>query len=676
MDGTARAMESPDGSLIYTTVSNSYVNTTTSKYSGYVKLYANAAAGTPKWNKTIYTYDGADYGHGQYARPVYVKADNSVIVYVSDYNNTLRGKVVAYDKDGNQRWTTSISGMPSVSISNDENMLYIAETFDSSTSSYLKLYAYDANYILRWTRTLLNYTNQHSLSVKIVKIWDNGNLLVSAGEFGGQGGIFLYDANGALLWNQLSDGYPSVRLSNDGNTIYAAFNFQLANQSPPNVNNYVVKLYALNQSGSLKWNKTIIDYHGNESIPQFYSAILEIGGNNNAYIVLRGIGSNQYSSTIMNYDVDGNLLWEKNADGSAKVYESPDKTMVYIVVNFSSYVSGNYTVSSKINAYESNGTQKWSIPIYSYLGNDSQYYTGTINYQWNDGKILFTGSGAGSNTNGDVIIFDSSGNQLLRQPILGGSPIYVNLSADNSMLYVLSGYINYVGNASALTLYGIPLDSLIVVQAPTVSTLAATDIQSTGAKLQGTVNPNGWSTTYQFEYGLTSNYGTTTPSTDAGSGIAIMSVNHTVTNLSPGAAYHYRIIATSTAGAATAADMTFTTTSVNAATITGRASVNFVGHSDLGVANATVSLKGTAYSTTTDSNGSFTLTNVPLGSYDLVVTSPDLKPFTQQISLTGQTQQITIPPMTTPIKGDTNADNRLGIEDVIYLLQVVSGIRQ
>ena len=56
-------------------------------------------------------------------------------------------------------------------------------------------------------------------------------------------------------------------------------------------------------------------------------------------------------------------------------------------------------------------------------------------------------------------------------------------------------------------------------------------------------------------------------------------------------------------------------------TIQGSVSVNFVGHSNLGVANATVSLSGTNYITTTDANGNFILTNIPPGSYQIQVLS-------------------------------------------------------
>src|SRR5205814_8890424 len=46
---------------------------------------------------------------------------------------------------------------------------------------------------------------------------------------------------------------------------------------------------------------------------------------------------------------------------------------------------------------------------------------------------------------------------------------------------------------------------------PSVTTGSATAIGRTSATLNGTANPNGSATTANFEYGLTTSYGNTTP---------------------------------------------------------------------------------------------------------------------------------------------------------------------
>jgi hypothetical protein len=59
---------------------------------------------------------------------------------------------------------------------------------------------------------------------------------------------------------------------------------------------------------------------------------------------------------------------------------------------------------------------------------------------------------------------------------------------------------------------------------PTVATSAATSVLTTTATLTGTVNPNGSDTTYRFEYGTSTGYGSQTAKLDAGSGTAAVQV--------------------------------------------------------------------------------------------------------------------------------------------------------
>ncbi len=94
---------------------------------------------------------------------------------------------------------------------------------------------------------------------------------------------------------------------------------------------------------------------------------------------------------------------------------------------------------------------------------------------------------------------------------------------------------------------------------PTVTTGAATSIATTTATLNGTVNPNGISTSYHFEYGPDMSYGTSTTPGDAGSGTSDVSVSADLAELTPGATYHFRLVATNSAGPTNGGDETFTT---------------------------------------------------------------------------------------------------------------------
>ena len=95
---------------------------------------------------------------------------------------------------------------------------------------------------------------------------------------------------------------------------------------------------------------------------------------------------------------------------------------------------------------------------------------------------------------------------------------------------------------------------------PTVTTNSATSVSSDSATLNGTVNPNGVSTTYYFEYGTTTSYGTSTTSTSAGSGTSAVSVNAAISDLTSDTTYHYRLVATNSSGTSNGDDKTFSTT--------------------------------------------------------------------------------------------------------------------
>jgi fibronectin type 3 domain-containing protein len=156
-----------------------------------------------------------------------------------------------------------------------------------------------------------------------------------------------------------------------------------------------------------------------------------------------------------------------------------------------------------------------------------------------------------------------------------------------------------------------------------------------------------------------------------------------VTGLDNGQPYYFRVQAAGNQLSAFSAEVSaIPNPAANIGNISGRVSVNFAGNSSLGVANASVSLQGTGYSTTPDADGNFTLLNVPFGNYQLVITAPDMDPVTQNVSLSTGSLNVTLPKMvvsssTCPpvIPGDANGDGLANLEDVIYLLQMFSGVR-
>jgi hypothetical protein len=94
---------------------------------------------------------------------------------------------------------------------------------------------------------------------------------------------------------------------------------------------------------------------------------------------------------------------------------------------------------------------------------------------------------------------------------------------------------------------------------PAASTRPASHIGRHSATLNGAVNPEGTSTSFWFQYGTGTGYGKQTSRRAAGAGTASVPASAALSGLRAGTRYHYRIVASSTAGTTYGADVTFTT---------------------------------------------------------------------------------------------------------------------
>jgi Tfp pilus assembly protein PilV len=101
--------------------------------------------------------------------------------------------------------------------------------------------------------------------------------------------------------------------------------------------------------------------------------------------------------------------------------------------------------------------------------------------------------------------------------------------------------------------------TLTTIGVPAVQALGAEGLTPSSAMLAGTVNGNGEPASYQFDYGTTTAYGSTTPSANLGPTTGATAVNAQLANLAPGTTYHFRLVASSAAGTNASADVTLTT---------------------------------------------------------------------------------------------------------------------
>jgi streptogramin lyase len=117
-----------------------------------------------------------------------------------------------------------------------------------------------------------------------------------------------------------------------------------------------------------------------------------------------------------------------------------------------------------------------------------------------------------------------------------------------------------VQGASADRLWVTVRDSslLLVVSGPPVATTGAAAAAATHETLHGKVAPHGEATTFRFEYGKTSGYGSLTK-VQATSGVTTKNVHAHVVGLKPSTTYHYRLIAANDRGTSEGTDRTFTT---------------------------------------------------------------------------------------------------------------------
>ena len=93
---------------------------------------------------------------------------------------------------------------------------------------------------------------------------------------------------------------------------------------------------------------------------------------------------------------------------------------------------------------------------------------------------------------------------------------------------------------------------------PVAITNPATLIASFSAKLNGSVNPHGLTTSVYFQYGTTNSYGLTT-APQSRTGNTSLNISANISGLTASTTYHFRIVTTNSAGTRYGSDRTFTT---------------------------------------------------------------------------------------------------------------------
>jgi hypothetical protein len=163
-------------------------------------------------------------------------------------------------------------------------------------------------------------------------------------------------------------------------------------------------------------------------------------------------------------------------------------------------------------------------------------------------------------TAGTPTEFDNQTTHEEEVPTTGPTPLHGNLSG-------LTAGVTYRYRVVAENSKGVSKANIVqFTTSPAIKDLqtdAATNVDTENATLNGTLDPDGYATTYYFEWGKDTSYGQATPlppGTDVEPTTpGDQSVSAEITNLEAGTTYHFRIVAVNQFGTTRGADETVTT---------------------------------------------------------------------------------------------------------------------
>jgi trimeric autotransporter adhesin len=178
-------------------------------------------------------------------------------------------------------------------------------------------------------------------------------------------------------------------------------------------------------------------------------------------------------------------------------------------------------------------------------------------------------------------------------------------------------HFRIVGSNSLGVIFGADQSFSTSANAPIATTLDASAITTSGATLNGTVNPNGNAVTARFVYGLTDTYGNNTDLVPFAPTNSAQPLTATIGGLLPNTVYHFRVVIN---GNITGADQTFRTATLPTAAPTVTTSAASGTGATTATLNGTVNPNGLAttarfhYGTTTAYGSQTDIINIPAGS--------------------------------------------------------------
>jgi hypothetical protein len=259
-------------------------------------------------------------------------------------------------------------------------------------------------------------------------------------------------------------------------------------------------------------------------------------------------------------DSDGGIYYPNQALGEIQQFTAAGESGPVVITGLER-PSGVAVTSTRIYVVDTNSvTNEGQVLQFTSAG--VPFGTGVLG-----GGVLSNPKSVAVDSSGDVFVLNqTSSGSVVDEFDPTGSPIRtfaagigsdasgIAANSASGEIYVLETPENPFGHAN-VAIFG---PSTVTV--PLAETGGASGSEPTSETVTGSVNPEGSDTKYEFQYGTTSEYGSSTPEVDAGTGTTSEPAEATISSLEPNRLYHYRLVATNAEGDRSyGADREFTT---------------------------------------------------------------------------------------------------------------------
>ena len=391
----------------------------------------------------------------------------------------------------------------------------------------------------------------------------------------------------------------------EANNIPCMLNISQANTGAPD--------FTATIKTSDQWSKGLdVIFDGLDiDLENFYlkSLTAEDGGDSASASVFVNGGVNNYDHKILSCGHDGNIAGDSTITLGFEA--STSGTYLFIIT-----IDGGASRTVKITVTGASAAPTATTTAASSISSTAATLNGTVNA--NNASTVVTFEYGTTTGYGSTVTAAPS-------PVTGTSNTSVSGSISELKPNTTYHYRVVATNATDITNGGDQTFTTSVT-APTAATDAASDISSTAATLNGTVNANNASTTVTFEYGITTGYGSTvTASQSPITGTSNTSVSGSLSGLKPNMTYHYRVVATNATGITNGGDQTFTTSAIAPTVTTDVAN---------GISSTALALSGIVNANNTSTTVTFEY-GTTTGYGSTVAAAPNPVTGTSNISVTG-----------------------------------------